>query len=131
VVWKAGLGFELLELPAVIGIPPAPVDIRTALELEESTFEQARRLAQQGAVRARHAGLEATGLVVAEDPETPISDTIVRVARERAAAAVVLGEHAHHHVREVLLGSTSKDVLRHAPCPVLVVRHAASTTQQL
>jgi hypothetical protein len=32
VVWKVGLAFELIELPASsIGLPPAPLDILTAL----------------------------------------------------------------------------------------------------
>jgi len=45
VVWEAGLGFELVELPA---FPPAPIDIRTALEIEEKLYERAQRLAEQG-----------------------------------------------------------------------------------
>jgi hypothetical protein len=82
VVWKSGLGFELFELPTVTGLPPAPIDIRTALEIDESEYESARRLARRGAETAREAGLEAEPLVVAEAPEIPISDTIVRVAKE-------------------------------------------------
>src|SRR4030088_1540675 len=64
VVWKSGLGFELLELPAVTGLPPAPIDVRTALEIDESQYESAQRLARQGAEIARDAGLQAEALVV-------------------------------------------------------------------
>jgi nucleotide-binding universal stress UspA family protein len=35
----------------------------------------------------------------------------------------VLGRHDHGVVHDVLVGSTAKELLRHAPCPVLVVRH--------
>jgi nucleotide-binding universal stress UspA family protein len=127
VVWKSGLGFELLELPAVTGLPPAPIDIRTALAIDESNYEQARRLAQKGASIARDAGFEqAAGLVVAEAAEVPISETVVRVARERTSAAVVIGERAHGRLGEVFLGSISRDVIRYAPCPVVVARYAES-----
>jgi nucleotide-binding universal stress UspA family protein len=124
VVWKAGLGFELLEIPSVAGLPPAPIDIRTALEIDHSQYESAQRLASKGAGIARDEGLEAEALVVAEDSEIPVSDTVVRIARERACSAVVVGESAHGRFGEVVLGSTSRDVIRHAPCPVLVVRYA-------
>jgi nucleotide-binding universal stress UspA family protein len=126
VVWKAGLGFELLEIPAATGLPPAPIDIRTALEIDEAQREAAQRVARNGARIARDAGFEADALVVAEAPEIPISDTVVRIARERGSSAVVVGERAHGRLGEVFLGSVSRDVIRYAPCPVVVVRHAES-----
>src|SRR2546421_12396821 len=115
VVWEAGLGFELVELPA---FPPAPIDIRTALEIEEKLYERAQRLAEQGAALARDAGLEAQGLAVADDV-TPAA-TLLRLTREHNARAVVVGTHGHGGLSEVLLGSTSHEVVRHAPCPVVV-----------
>jgi nucleotide-binding universal stress UspA family protein len=119
VVWKAGLAFELVELPASsVGLPPAPIDVRTALEAEHSVYEGARRAAERAAAVAREHGLETEPLVVAEDPEIPVDETLVRVARERDAQAVVLGAHAHGPI----LGSVSRGVVRSAPCPVLVVR---------
>jgi nucleotide-binding universal stress UspA family protein len=124
IVVKSGLGFELVELPAAtIGLPPSTIDIRTAMEIEQSLRDGAERLAQQGAALAEEAGFAAAeGLAVAEDLETPVSETIVRVARERAAAAIVVGAHGHSHMGEVILGSTSRDVIRHADRPVLVAR---------
>jgi len=118
VVWKAGLAFELMERPtATIGLPPAPIDVRTALDIDEHTYEMARDLARQGAELARELGLEADPLVVAEDPDIPIAETIVSLARERDAQAVVVGPHRHG---PALLGSVSRDVVRYAPCPVVV-----------
>jgi nucleotide-binding universal stress UspA family protein len=122
VVYKAGLGFELLELPSVTGLPPAPLDIRTAVELDQILSERAQQLAQQGAQIARDVGFEADGLAVADEPETPIAETLVDIARERDAQAVVVGAHGHGRLGEVFLGSTSRDVIRRADCPVVVVR---------
>jgi nucleotide-binding universal stress UspA family protein len=124
VVWKAGLGFELLELPtSTIGLPPAEIDIRTALEIDATMSERAQRMARMGAGVARDAGFQpAEGLAVAEDLEIPVWETIVRVARERDAQAVVVGAHGHGGLGEVLLGSTSRNVIRHAPCPVVIAQ---------
>ncbi|MCU1498346.1 MAG: hypothetical protein JWM47_2299 [Acidimicrobiales bacterium] len=114
-VWEPGLAYQML-LP---GFVPAPIDVRVALAVDEAIYDQARRLAEQGASRARDLGLEAEGLAVA-DELTP-AQTLVRLATERDAAAVSVGRHGHGAVRELLLGSTSHDVVRHAPCPVVLV----------
>jgi hypothetical protein len=46
-VWKPGLAFELMELPtATIGLPPAPLDTRTALEVDRALYERAQRMAE-------------------------------------------------------------------------------------
>jgi nucleotide-binding universal stress UspA family protein len=126
-VWKEGLGFELLELPtATVGLPPAPIDIRTALEIDQANQERAQAIAQRGAGIAREAGFEAVGLAVADEPEVPVPETIVRVATERDARAIVAGTHGHGgRLSEIVLGGTTRDILRHAPCPVLVVRGSA------
>jgi nucleotide-binding universal stress UspA family protein len=123
VVWKAGLGFELLELPTVsLGLPPATLDVRTAIELDRELQERAQLLAREGAGVAREAGFEAEGLAVAEDEETAVAEAIVREASHRDAAAVVVGAHGHGPLSSAILGTTSRDIIRHAPCPVLVVR---------
>jgi nucleotide-binding universal stress UspA family protein len=126
VVWKEGIGFELVALPASsIGLPPAQIDVATALEIEEANRERAVRLTQKGAGLAREAGFDADGLAVADATDIKVAETIVRVAEERDAQAVVIGTQGHGRVAEVVLGSTSRDVIRYAPCPVVVARTAA------
>jgi nucleotide-binding universal stress UspA family protein len=73
---------------------------------------------------AHDSGFEAEGLAVADDMDTPVAETIVDVARERDAQALVVGAHGHGRLEEVLLGSTSREVIRLAPCPVVVVRES-------
>jgi nucleotide-binding universal stress UspA family protein len=127
VVWKQGLGFELVALPASeIGLPPMVLDATTALEIDREMLKAAESQAQRGTVVAREAGLDAAPLVVADDPDTAIHETILRVARERDATAILMGAHGHGAIAEALLGSTTRGVLRHADAPVLVVRHAKS-----
>src|SRR3954470_23844467 len=124
VVWEAGRAFEAVEWSAITLDPPVPtVDLRTAFELDQAAYAAAERMAQQGVVRARSLGLAAESLVVAD--EASVADTMVRVADEQDAPALGIGAHSHGALSEVLLGSTSHDVVRHARCPVVVVRQDA------
>jgi nucleotide-binding universal stress UspA family protein len=47
---------------------------------------------------------------------------IVEVAREKNIELIVAGTGKHSGLARVLLGSTAERIVRHAPCPVLVVR---------
>jgi nucleotide-binding universal stress UspA family protein len=123
VIWEPGLPFELVAAPT---IDPAPIDIRAALELDQQLYGRARRWAEQAAAEARERGRTADGLVVA-DKITP-ADTLIRLAAERDAAVIVVGRHGHRAVREALVGSTTRELIRRAPCPVLVVRHQAASS---
>jgi nucleotide-binding universal stress UspA family protein len=120
VVWEAGLAFEAALSPMALDYPVPTIDLRSAFELDQAAYESAERTAQQGAARARSMGLAAEALVVAD--EVTVADTLVRVAGEQDAPALVVGAHNHGALSEVLLGSTTRDVVRHAPCPVVVVR---------
>ena len=113
VVWEAGLGFEL-DAPSM---NPAPVDSRAAMRADEALYLRARRLADQGARLARKWGLQAEGLAVADDA-TP-GTTLVRLARERDARALVLGNHGHTRITG-LVGHTTREVIHAAPCPVVL-----------
>ena len=123
VVYMQGIGFELEELPSVtIAAPPAPLDIRAALDVDQELAERSQMLAGHGEGLAHEAGFEAEALAVADDADMPVAETIVTVAREQSAAAIVVGAHGHSRLSEAVLGSTSRDVIRRAPCPVVVAR---------
>ena len=125
VVWKQGLGFELLELPtATIGLPPARIDIRTGLEFDDAMRERAQLLARKGAGVARDSGFEAEGLAIAEDVDADVAEAILDVALKRDAQAIVVGAHGHGSAAEIVLGTTAHVVVRRAPSPVLVVRES-------
>jgi len=47
---------------------------------------------------------------------------IANVARTRKADLIVIATHGYTGLKHALLGSTTERVVRHAPCPVLVVR---------
>lgn len=50
------------------------------------------------------------------------ADQILAAAREWEADVIVIGTHGRTGVSRVVLGSTAETVVRHALCPVLVVK---------
>jgi nucleotide-binding universal stress UspA family protein len=52
---------------------------------------------------------------------------VVALAKELGADLIVMGCRGHRGIRRAIQGSISDGVIRHAPCPVLVVRSHEST----
>ena len=50
---------------------------------------------------------------------------IVQEAKEKGIDLIVMGTHGRTGIRRVLMGSVARNVIGHAPCPVLVVPDAA------
>ena len=48
---------------------------------------------------------------------------LVHIGEEIGAGLIVMGSRGLGGVRRALIGSVSDSVIRHAHCPVLVVRH--------
>lgn len=100
--WQAMTGFQVV--PEVIQ--------------QVADFEQ-KELATWNA-RAKELGAkEVSARLLAGAPW----DQIVTAARnDRAIDLIVMGTHGRTGLKHVLLGSVAEKVVRHAPCPVLVVR---------
>jgi nucleotide-binding universal stress UspA family protein len=81
---------------------------------------RARReaLAQALVERGREEGVAVSFLVWDGDP----GDMIVSAAEAEHADMVIVGSHGRGAVGRLFIGSVSEHVVRHAPCPVLVVR---------
>ena len=54
---------------------------------------------------------------------------IVETARETSSDLIVVATHGYGAFKRVLLGSAAEYVIRHAPCPVLVVRQKQAYQQ--
>ena len=79
----------------------------------------ARELAAQSVVaKGRERGVSVSFLIW----DGPAGEAIVEVARNEQVDLVVVGSHGRGVVGRFLVGSVSEHVVRHAPCPVLVVR---------
>jgi len=83
-------------------------------QLEESAT---RELPKLGA-REECAGLDVEEVVAHGDA----AGEIVRVARERDIDLIVISSHGRTGFGRMIFGSTAESVVRHAHCPVLVVK---------
>ena len=100
----ARLGSRLVVVSAVSGSP----EVRSG-----------RLVAVEGVVqRARAGGASAEGLTWDGDA----GESIVEAAAAEHADLIVVGTHERGTVGRLFLGSVSDHVVRHARCPVMVVR---------
>ena len=104
-----------------VAMAPA-VDPAAVLTFDEALRGHAERVANDGAELARSLGLDAEPLAMADVRD--IARTIAEVAREHQAATIVVGSRGLSGLRARFEGSTSKGVVKHAPCPVVVVHEA-------
>lgn len=119
-VWEEGLAYMAPPAAPSAGMMMAqPVDPEVAHGVDVALHKEAEQVASRGAEMARSLGLEAEPLSL---PDTgKIAETLIDLAREQRAAAIVVGSRGLSGLRARLEGSTSKGLLSQAPCPVLVV----------
>jgi universal stress protein A len=103
-------------LPAA-GFGPAVEPLAT-LDVTGQLEEAAGRELPRLGAREECAGLDVEELVTHGEA----SAEIVRVARERDADLIVISSHGRTGLGRMLFGSTAESVVRHAHCPVLVVK---------
>ena len=121
-VWEPGLAYAAAMPMSGMELTPAPViNVEVAHEADHELQARAERIARDGAERARSAGLQAEALAVAE--EAQVAEAITEQAKAIGAAAIAVGSRGLTGLRARMEGSTSSAVLKHAPCPVLVVHH--------
>jgi len=96
-------------------------DVEVGYAYDRSVAAERARAARDElhAVRDRlaAAGLSATALLI----EGPPAEKIAEEARRLGCGLIVVGAHQRGLLGKWLHGSTSRDLLRDAPCPVLVV----------
>jgi nucleotide-binding universal stress UspA family protein len=118
--WEPGMEYHFIGTgTAGVGAAAPEVDLGATRRVDAARRARAERIAEDGAELARSAGLRAKPFAIAEEGNA--AKTIVELARERGASAIVVGSRGLGAIRARLEGSTSKAVLKHAPCPVLVV----------
>jgi nucleotide-binding universal stress UspA family protein len=106
--------------PGDYALPP-PFDI-VSLGPDTRALQHA-----ESALASRAALVRKAGVVVSTHLLTsPAQEGIVALALEGKADLVVVGSHGHTGLAHVLLGSIAERIVRHAPCPILVVPHPAS-----
>ena len=94
-------------------ITPSSQEGRTASRMNER---------EQQLANLRHweigEGIKGDNIVQMGKPHSEI----INLARARKVDLIVVATHGYTGLKRALLGSTTERVVRHAPCPVLVVR---------
>jgi nucleotide-binding universal stress UspA family protein len=113
---------------APIGPPvyPEATDLQ-GVEFEAETEERQRTSEQQArkTLEAEVEKIRSAGGDVAQAHlrEGRVAPEIVALAEDIGAGLIVIGSRGRGGIRRALMGSASDAVVRHAHCPVLVVRH--------
>ncbi|MBI3303230.1 MAG: universal stress protein [Deltaproteobacteria bacterium] len=97
--------------PMLMGTYFNPVDFEASLQAD------AEARAKEFAVNRGNKTVPIDTQVVIGEP----FNDICRVAEQAKADLIVMGSHGRTGLSHVLLGSVAERVVRHAPCPVLVV----------
>jgi nucleotide-binding universal stress UspA family protein len=89
-------------------------------DLERRFEQRGRELLDAEVERVRSAGgmVAQAHLMMGE-----VEREIVHLAEDLGAGLIVMGSKGRGGIRRALMGSVSDSVIRHAHCPVLVVRH--------
>jgi nucleotide-binding universal stress UspA family protein len=94
---------------AATAMPPTLLD-----DLET----EAHRILQASLAQVQRVGLQGASLLVEGSP----AQAIVETAGTQAVELIIMGAHGRTGLTHLLLGSVAEQVLRQAPCPVLVTR---------
>ncbi len=113
---KTGSELHVIHVHRIL---PVPYASRGRYTEPEPPGGEARALLNRQAREIEKAGGKVVGTYLREgDPDVEI----VAVGEEIGAGLIVMGSRGRGGVRRALMGSVSDAVVRHAHCPVMVVR---------
>jgi nucleotide-binding universal stress UspA family protein len=99
---------------ATAPLPSPPTEYRTAAQ--ERLDELVKKVEDAG-------GTVAEALLRMDTQGSMEDENIVGLAEELGADLIVIGSRGLSRMKRLLMGSVSESVVRHAHCPVLVMRH--------
>ena len=109
----------------LIGLYVVDISPIVPMTLDESSFPMVGYLRDEGDGILKELGkkAEAAGVRVKLLKKEGIpADEIIESARKEDVDLIVVGTLGRSALEKLLLGSVAEKVIRHAPCPVLVVR---------
>ncbi len=124
---KTGSELHVVHVFGIAPVGPPVYPEATDLQGEALEEEAEERISEQRAREVLEADVEklrsAGGMVAqAHLIEGRVAPEVVALAEEIGAGLIVMGSRGLGGIRRALMGSVSDSVVRHAHCPVLVVR---------
>ncbi len=109
--------FQVVHLP----IPLAAPDVNMAVPLPDpkELLDEALAYLNEIAESLRQEGARVSVDAVERDV---VADAIVDYAKEHDIDLIVMTTHGRSGLSRLIFGSVAESVVRHAPCPVLLVR---------
>ncbi|HUA07321.1 MAG TPA: universal stress protein [Solirubrobacteraceae bacterium] len=121
-VWEAALAnAAAASAPNATGLPM--FDPSAGMQIGDELRRHAESVANEGAELAKSLGLDAEPFAAVG--VRSVADTIVEFAQSHDVATIVVGSRGLSGLRARFEGSTSRDVVKNASSPVLVVHDAA------
>ena len=118
--WARRLSAELILIhvaepdPDFVGYGAGPESVRLAVAHK---FTRAHQQIEALAVELRKDGIDAKALLI----QGATAETILREADNLSADAILMGTRARDAIHDLMVGSVSKEVLRHSSRPVLLI----------
>ena len=118
--WARRLSAELILIhvaepdPDFIGYGAGPESVRLAVAHK---FTRAHQQIEALAVELRKDGIDAKALLI----QGATAETILREADNLSVDAILMGTRAHGAIHDLMVGSVSKEVLRHSSRPVVLI----------
>lgn len=118
--WARRLSAELILIhvaepdPDFVGYGAGPESVRLAVAHK---FTRAHQQIEALAVELRKDGIDAKALLI----QGATAETILREADNLSADAILMGTRARGAIHDLMVGSVSKEVLRHSSRPVLLI----------
>ena len=112
---------NVIETSSLVGLPAEDLIVRIKEMLKEEgrkSLEEISKLAEESEIKDEcHKKIELNMITEEGSP----ADIIVKKIKEENIDLVVMGTSGKHGLDRFLLGSVTENVVRSAPCPVLVV----------
>ena len=100
--------------PDFVGFEPGPAAVRASNALD---FRAEHRQLDEYKQKLAASGVEVLALHI----QGPLADKVLEEAERQGADLIVMGSHGHGALYNLLVGSVTSGVLKHARCPVLIV----------
>lgn len=115
-------GAAVVVMHVVEPMPILPTDVLAAAPIPDTTGDRVPAISSRMEELCQKAGtphhVSVRSLVITGTPY----ERIVETARSEDADLIIIATHGYTGFKHFYMGSTTERVIRHAPCPVLVVR---------